>query len=74
MSLSRTTTQATDTANVTHRREAHPLAIRIMHRIGASLVISMMLSGWVIYAPKEAILSRPRRVSLTCSQCQSLAS
>ena len=46
MSLSRTTSQATDTANVKHRREAHPLPIRIMHWSGAILVISMMLSGW----------------------------
>jgi thiosulfate reductase cytochrome b subunit len=31
------------------RRPAHPLPIRIMHWIGTSAVICMMLSGWVIY-------------------------
>ncbi len=33
----------------TLRRAAHPLPIRIMHWVGASTVICMMLSGWTIY-------------------------
>jgi thiosulfate reductase cytochrome b subunit len=31
------------------RRPAHPLPIRIMHWIGATSIICMMLSGWAIY-------------------------
>jgi thiosulfate reductase cytochrome b subunit len=30
-------------------RPAHPLAVRIMHWIGAAAVICMILSGWAIY-------------------------
>ena len=33
----------------TLRRPAHPLPIRIMHWVGASTVLGMMLSGWAIY-------------------------
>ena len=63
MSLSRTTTQATDTANVTHRREAHPLPIS-HHASDRGELGHLHDAKWVaIYAPKEAILSRPRRVS-----------
>src|SRR4029077_4206802 len=49
----------------TRGRPAHPLPIRIMHWIGASMVICMMLSGWAIYDASPSLpFTFPRWMTL----------
>jgi thiosulfate reductase cytochrome b subunit len=53
------------TTTKARRRPAHPLAIRIMHWIGAPTVICMMLSGWAIYdASPDLPFTFPRWMTL----------
>jgi thiosulfate reductase cytochrome b subunit len=47
------------------RPSAHPLPIRIMHWIGATSIICMMLSGWAIYnASPDLPFTFPRWMTL----------
>jgi thiosulfate reductase cytochrome b subunit len=47
------------------RSPAHPLPIRIMHWIGATSVICMMLSGWAIYNASPSLpFTFPRWMTL----------
>jgi thiosulfate reductase cytochrome b subunit len=46
-------------------RPAHPLAVRIMHWIGAAAVICMILSGWAIYNASPSLpFAFPRWMTL----------
>jgi thiosulfate reductase cytochrome b subunit len=47
------------------RAPAHPLPIRIMHWIGATSIICMMLSGWAIYnASPDLLFTFPHWMTL----------
>lgn len=46
-------------------RPAHPLPIRIMHWVGASAIICMILSGWAIYNASPSLpFTFPRWITL----------
>ena len=47
------------------RPPAHPIPIQIMHWIGATSIICVMLSGWAIYnASRSLPFTFPRWMSL----------